>query len=108
MEVGCGSPAADLRKMNPDAVSKVYTHVKQQPYTDQSELSECYQNTIQHNGSIRMQWYYSALKWKNKLASCPSRDGLFSIQFKILHPSALPEGTEQLMYGMAGSPAIDL
>jgi len=41
--------------------------------------------------------YYSALKWKNKLASCPSREGLFSIQFKILHPSALPEGAEQLM-----------
>jgi hypothetical protein len=51
---------------------------------------------------------YSALKRKNKLVSCPSSDGLLSIQFNILHPSALPDGAEQLMYGMAGSPAIDL
>jgi len=53
-------------------------------------------------------WFYSALKRKNKLVSCPSSDGLLSIQFNILHPSALPDGAEQLMYGMAGSPAMDL
>ena len=51
---------------------------------------------------------YQALKWINTLASCPSISGLFSIQFNILQPSASPDGAEQLMYGITGSPAIDL
>jgi hypothetical protein len=46
----------NLRKINPDAFSKVNSHVKQQSHADQSGIGKCCQNAVQQYGNIRMQW----------------------------------------------------
>ncbi len=63
------------------------------------------------NGSVIIAIFLSChqlLNSINRFASSPSISGLFCIQFRIRHPSVSPLGVEQLMYGIIGSPAIDL